>query len=239
MFGEFSRGQFMAAASGVVSRSLTGDYSFSTRASIADSRRNDSAAVPFRFELQKFQAALNRPYAHRQVMVATSLSRAHRGLGYLENMLSAYSDPYGFDAATGSVHVSAVFYGGDSFLLSLDDDAYRKYPLASFLQAEDPRDRGPYSQAAADVPWNISADRYRALAERRAATFFVCNNSLSAAAWTIANNMKPRGASVSRELVVIIHADLVKHFLPGTMLVPAGVAALNAILEAGYTLLPE
>jgi hypothetical protein len=32
---------------------------------------------------------------------------------------------------------------------------------------------------------------------------------------------------------------MVTHFLPGTTLVPAGVAALNAAQEARFTFLPE
>jgi intracellular sulfur oxidation DsrE/DsrF family protein len=84
---------------------------------------------------------------------------------------------------------------------------------------------------------NPMADFLKPLVDQ-GVSFFVCNNALSGFAFELAQKVAPGGASVTRESVVAIHDELAAHFLPGTMLVPAGVAAVNAAQEARFTFLP-
>jgi intracellular sulfur oxidation DsrE/DsrF family protein len=84
---------------------------------------------------------------------------------------------------------------------------------------------------------NAGGADYRQLVEQHGASFFVCNNALSGIAGVIAKKLTEPGKAVTRDQVVAIHDDLATHFLPGALLVPAGVAAINAAQEAKFTLL--
>ncbi len=132
------------------------------------------------------------------------------------------------------MHVAAVFYHGTSALLAVDDAMYANYPLAAIIAP--PADAAKPGDVAAPRT-NPHAAAYRDLVTKSGASFFVCNNALSGLAGAIAKKMGDPGAAVTRDQVVAIHADLVAHFLPGTLLVPAGVAAINAAQEARFTLL--
>jgi hypothetical protein len=179
--------------------------------------------VPYHFDLAAFTAALEQPYPHRQLFAAVSFADAATMLGLMRNSLRAYADPLGFNAGPAGLHVAGVLYHGYSVLLSLDDPMYAKYPLGELLP--EPK----------TLHGNPNAASVRALASGNAALFFVCNNALSGVAGTLAKKMAPAGAVVTRDQVVAIHGDLVAHFLPGAMLVPAGVAAINAAAEARFT----
>jgi hypothetical protein len=62
---------------------------------------------------------------------------------------------------------------------------------------------------------------------------------LSGIAAYVAGAIAPAGTPATRTSVIAIHDDMAAHFLPGSWLVPAGVAALNAAQEARFTLLPS
>lgn len=136
------------------------------------------------------------------------------------------------------MHVAAVYYGGYSYAISLDDAMYATYPIALLVDREPHPIDKTYEAAAKSRKQNFDADRYRALVADHGVAFFICNNALSGFAYDIASAVA-EGKPVTRDQVVAIHDDLVRHFLPGTMLVPAGVAALNAVQEARFTFLPE
>lgn len=191
---------------------------------------NVGDTVPFAFDRTAFAAVLNRPFPHRQVLAARSYAEARDGLSLLRNSIEAYIDPMYFAAGPNGLHAAAVFYHGSSPLLALDDAMYVKYPLAAavikFAGAAAPGIE-PNAQA------NPAAPLYRELVAEHGVSFFVCNNALSGMAVYLA------GTAATRASVVAIHDELAAHFLPGTWLVPAGVAALNAAQEARFTLLPS
>jgi hypothetical protein len=190
--------------------------------------------VPYTFDVAGFTAVLDRPFAHRQLVSATSYAQATDALAFMNNTLRAYADPIGFNAGPQSVHVAAVFYHGASALLALDDSMYAKYPLAAIIAS--PADAAKTGDVA-PARSNPHAAAYRDLVTKSGASFFICNNALSGLAGAIAKKVADPGAAVTRDQVVAVHADLVAHFLPGTLLVPAGVAAINAAQEAHFTLL--
>jgi intracellular sulfur oxidation DsrE/DsrF family protein len=200
--------------------------------------RGLSMAVPFRFNVSAFGAILARPYDHRQVAVATSFENGTSQLAHLRKSLNAYADPLGFDAGPKSLHGICIYYGGLGYALALDDAMWGKYPIASLADTEMHGDTSPYGDRAKTLKTNLNAGDYGALVER-GVSFFVCNNAFSGFAYNVARAATPAGTAVTREAVVALHDELVAHFLPGTTLVPAGVAALNAAQEARFTLLPE
>lgn len=191
--------------------------------------------VPFAFDRTAFAAILERPYAHRQVVAAKSFAEARDGLNLMKNSISAYVDPMYFAAGPNALHAAAVFYHGSSPLLAVDDAMFATYPLATgiitFAGAAKPG-------IEKDARTNPGAPLLAELVAHHGASFFVCNNALSGIASWIAQQVAPAGTPATRERVVAIHDELVAHFLPGVVLVPAGVAALNAAQEARFTFLP-
>jgi hypothetical protein len=183
--------------------------------------------VPYTFDVAGFMAVLNQPFAHRQLVSATSYERSADALAFMSNTLRAYADPIGFNAGPKSVHAAAVFYHGTSVLMVVDDTMYAKYSLGAII--------APATSDAMTA--NPHASDVHALVADHGASFFVCNNALSGVAGMIAKKIAPAGTAVTRAQVVAVHADLVAHFVPGTLLVPAGVAAINAAQEAHFTLL--
>ena len=94
-----------------------------TPAQVAEVRRL-AAKVPFRFDMAAFNAILNRPFAHRQVVAATTFESAGYALTHIRNSLESYADPAGFAAGPNALHVGCVMYAGDSPLIALDDAMY-------------------------------------------------------------------------------------------------------------------
>jgi hypothetical protein len=208
-----------------------------TPAQVAEVRRL-SAKVPFHFDLPGFNAVLRRPFDHRQVVAATTYQSGAYALDHMQRSIESYADPLGFAAGTGTFHAACVMYAGDSPLLALDDAMYAKYPIAVVFEREMNPGNPVYAERAKGMRTNYSGPQYRQLVADHGASFFVCNNALSGLAYEIAQAIAPQGTPVARDQVVSIHDEMVEHFLPGTMLVPNGVGALNALQEQRFTFLP-
>ncbi|HTJ25670.1 MAG TPA: hypothetical protein VMA36_05830 [Candidatus Limnocylindria bacterium] len=194
-----------------------------------------------------FEAILARPYRHRQVFGSARLANG-LVLHYMENSLNAYE--HGFGEGPGTLHTAAVLYG-PALTVTLSDDMWVRYRLAALLN-----DSGAEHGLRAHVhgivtgvegivgslmhrgvgegdpasPTNPYAARVAALVAR-GASFFVCNNALRNFSRTLATQAPGPDATA-------IHDDLAAHLLPGTMIVPAGVAAINAAQEARFTFFP-
>jgi len=179
------------------------------------------APVPIHFDRAGFAAILAKPYPHRQLITAITFAQAESVPKYLRNSLRAYADPDGFAAGPNGLHCVAVLYG-PAIAMVLDDGAWAKYPI------------GALTGQARTNPLLADAS---ALVAEHGVTFFICNNSLSGIAESMARVID--GGDVTRARVVAIHDDLVTHLIPGSMLVPAGVATINAVQEAHFTYLPS
>ena len=119
----------------------------------------------------------------------------------------------------------------------LDDAMYAKYPIGLMndeeMRPNDLSARGYWK----GLRKNPMGEFLHPLLDQ-GVSFFVCNHSLSALAVEIARRTAPKDLAVTRDQVVAIHDELAEHFLPGATLVPAGVAAVNAVQEARFTFLP-
>jgi len=192
------------------------------------------APVPIHFDRAGFATILAKPYPHRQLITAISYAQAEAVPKYLRNSLRAYEDPDGFAAGPNGLHCVAVLYG-PAIAMALDDAAWAKYPIGTLTV----RDRTkPVDPNAPDLPHKnpLLADA-TALVVHHDVTFFICNNALSGIAESFARSID--GGETTRAHVVAIHDDLVTHLIPGSMLVPAGVATINAVQEAHFTYLPS
>jgi len=188
------------------------------------------APVPFHFDRAAFSAVLEKPYAHRQVMTAVSFADAALVPHYMANSLRAYADPNGFAAGPDALHLAAVLYGR-AIAMVLDDAAWAKYPLGAVTAPG----KGLPVTAPDLLRKNPHLAEVNELVASHGVTFFVCNNAFSGLAAFLAKGAD--SAEPSREKVVATHDELIGHFAPGVMLVPAGVAAINAAQEARFTLL--
>jgi intracellular sulfur oxidation DsrE/DsrF family protein len=163
------------------------------------------------FDRAKFDAIVQQPYAHRQVFAARG-SDAEVLFEEMKNSLDAYEN--GFGSGKGTLHVAAVLYGSAA-VFGLDDTAWGSFRLAERV------DRTDRSNPFVAV--------IRGLMQRNA-TFFVCNMALTGIAVAMSNAVPETQASIDDLL-----AKLQNHVVTGVTIVPAGVAALNALQEAKFT----
>jgi intracellular sulfur oxidation DsrE/DsrF family protein len=170
------------------------------------------AAAPD-FDLAGFEARVRAPFRHRQAF-ASPLVADGAVLGFMLNSLNAYES--GFGEGPGTLHAAAVLYHL-GVALALDDDAWRTFAIADGLRRSSDR----VTATAADGNPFVRAPRGWTFDElqNRHASFFVCRNALTDLA---------RRSGTTLE-------TLTAHLLPGMTIVPAGVAALNALQEEHFT----
>lgn len=129
--------------------------------------------------------------------------------------LDAYE--YAQGEGPGTLAVAAVLYGAAT-PSAISGSVWREYRLGERLGV-DPRA-------------NPLVARFTELRER-GARFFVCNNSLRGLAIAVAN-----GVPEVQDPVDVVLRRMHENLVHGMTIVPAGVEALNALQEAGYTYLP-
>ncbi len=181
------------------------------------------AAGGFAFDRAAFEAVLARPARHRQVFGTARLANGIV-LHYMQNSLNAYRD--GFGEGPGTLHAAAVLYG-TSLAAVAPAALWKTYSLDAFLtrtgEAFEQGSHGTNPYAAQLPPLRTAG-----------ASFFVCNNALREFSEQLSN--APEGAGADPDAIHSAFAvALAKE--PNVMLVPAGVAALNAAQEARFTLL--
>ena len=177
----------------------------------ASSLRPASAAAEF--DRAAFEARLRLPFPHRQAFASAEVAGG-AVLGFMSNSLNAYEQ--GFGEGPGTLHVAAVLYH-NGVALALNDDAWQTFDLASAL-----RGAGDHAEASpGGNPFVRSSQGWApADLQRRGASFFVCRNAL---------------IDLARRCSTTLDA-LKSRLLPGMMMVPAGVAAINALQEERFTL---
>jgi intracellular sulfur oxidation DsrE/DsrF family protein len=172
-----------------------------------------AAAAAGDFDLAAFTAIARTPFPHRQAF-ASPLVADGAVLGFMVNSLNAYD--HGFEQTPGTLHAAAVLYHL-GVALALDDEAWNAYRIADAVRAA-----GDHVDAApgAGNPF-VHGPRGWTFGELQArrASFFACNNAL--------NDLARRTGASPEELRA--------HLLPGMMMVPAGVAAVNALQEERFS----
>jgi intracellular sulfur oxidation DsrE/DsrF family protein len=209
----------------VVKRSVFLTVASGTAAALAVAAAGpaDAAANGFSFDRAAFEAVLARPARHKQVFGTARLGGGVV-LHYMQNSLNAYRD--GFGEGPGTLHVAAVFYG-TSLAAVCPDGLWNSFSLETYLA----RSGEAFDQGTRGV--NPYASQVAAL-RAAGASFFVCNNQLGEFSQALAN--APEGASSDPDTIYAQFAGTLRKE-PAVMLVPAGVAALNAAQEAHFTLL--
>ncbi|HEX3466842.1 MAG TPA: hypothetical protein VHT05_01950 [Candidatus Elarobacter sp.] len=173
------------------------------------------------YDFGAITARLSRPARHRQVY---AVPRVADGVvfGMMRNALVAYEETMA--EGPGALHAAAVFYA-NGVPLGLDDDAWRTYRLAdASARRGDPVRHGEGNPFMRDPKRSIDA------LVQRGASFFVCDNALAELA-----SFLTAVAGTTTADAATVRADLRRHLIPGALLVPAGVATLNAAQEAHFT----
>jgi intracellular sulfur oxidation DsrE/DsrF family protein len=184
---------------------------------------------------------LARSARHRQVIAAPKLNGG-AALRYAGNTLNAFQFALGQGA--GSCHVVAVFYG-TSLGYVLDDQIWARYKFFDLLDAAgDPlpamvhTPANPFYRARSTMSATASPSDERGFYHdftvealtKRGVSWFACDNALHSLSGQIAQT---QGADASH-----VYGDFVAHLVPGTTIVPAGVAAIVVAQELRYALLP-
>lgn len=156
---------------------------------------------------------------HRQFFHATSPADGAAMLMAV-NFLDVYASAYG--EAPG--HVSAVIgVHGSALPIGLVDAAWNKYELGKRISVNDPETKEPARRNVFAVGGPISIDT----AMRRGVVLLVCNVALTRTAGSIASALSLPETDVYNELKASV--------IPGAVIVPALVVAMNRAQEKGFT----
>lgn len=163
---------------------------------------------------------------HKQFFDATSVNESFPlvfAMAFLDANRSAYNLPDGqVTAVVGSRHMAVPFV--------LNDDIWSRYKVGEFFKIADPQTHAPATRNVfahvrpGDLPFpGSSVNELQA----RGVTFTACNVAI-----TVLGGMAAKAAGLPPEKA---HDEWVAGLLPGVVLVPAGVIAVNRAQERGCT----
>ena len=155
---------------------------------------------------------------HRQFF--HTVAYAEEPLRMANNFLDAYRDAFG--AGAGDVHAVIGVHGG-ALSLGFDDAIWAKYELGKAGGVMDPATRAPSLRNvyAREGTYNVAA------LQKRGVVFLMCNTAL-----------RNRTTQMSNALNIpyeTLYNELSAGRLPGVILVPAMVVAINRAQERGFT----
>ncbi|MBV8354057.1 MAG: hypothetical protein JO101_01950 [Candidatus Eremiobacteraeota bacterium] len=183
-------------------------------------------------------------FRHYEVFSARRVSNGDV-LAFMGNALNGYQ--FGWEEGAGTFHPAAVLYGTAS-TIALDDWAWDEYRLRELLaRLGDPvtiathPSGNPFSRPTSalrldDDPNNEEGfyhDRSIVALRKRGAAFYACNNAVRLIAKQLIATHQTDETDIGK-----LHATLRSHLVQGATLVPAGVIAVSALQEKGYTLFP-
>jgi intracellular sulfur oxidation DsrE/DsrF family protein len=232
-----SRKQFIATtALGVSAAALVS----STAAHAAEVKRaalHFHVLKPDEFDNAAMSKIFTQTTANKQVFQSVEMAEVAPGIAslyiHMQNALNAYEFSYNMGA--GSLAVLAVLIG-PSIVLALNDAMWKKYHIGTALKL--PSATNSYYIASSNLDLSASPDDPNGVYQdwsaqallKRGASFMVCHNATTAVAGLLAAGMGLNAASVL--------SDFEHNLLPGFLMVPAGVAAVQAAQTNGWKLFP-
>ncbi|HUR92222.1 MAG TPA: hypothetical protein VMY38_06055 [Gemmatimonadaceae bacterium] len=156
---------------------------------------------------------------HRQFFHSTG-----HGDGAAMLMATNFLDVYGAAYATAPTHVSAVIgVHGTALPIGLSNAAWDKYELGKVINVNDPDTKVAARRNVFAVGGPISIDT----AMRRGIVLLVCNIALTRLSNSLAGSLSLPQADV--------YNDLRSSVIPGAIVVPGLVVAINRAQERGFT----
>lgn len=219
-----TRANALAVGAGAIGAAL------GAQASVATARA--AGATAFHFDEARFRAILAKPARHRQCCASTKPSWS-----LLDAMMATmYAYQFDLNEGPGTAHEVGVVYHPAAVTMALDDEIWnalilRALPRMSSYYTNElshlSSKGNPFLHRRADVP--VTNDTAIAALVSRGASFFVCNNALLGLADDLGTALHENSDRV--------HARLLAGLVPGAMAVPAGVMAIDACQQAGFTYL--
>ncbi len=163
---------------------------------------------------------------HRQLF-HTFESRDGRALEQAKAFLDIYPTAYGIKTSAANAVVAAHGY---MLGMLLSDDAWKKYGLGDVGHFTDPRTKAPATRniyLTEGAGETLEAGTSVPALMKRGVTFLACNNALTGLSFLIAQESKLEQSAV--------YADLRSALVPGTVVVPAMIIAINRAQEHGLT----
>ena len=155
---------------------------------------------------------------HRQLFHAIDLN--DRAMLMASNYLDAYENEFGEKRGEAT---AVVGVHGGALNIAFTDAAWTKYTLGKAANFMDPATKEPAVRNVFATGGELSVNTL----QKRGVVFLVCNTALRLRSRALA---KERG-----ETYEVVYKDLEASRLPGTILVPALVVAINRAQEKGFT----
>lgn len=163
---------------------------------------------------------------HRQIFDASALSGG-RPLVQARNFMNAYGEAYGLEDAD----VNAVIaVHGETVPLVFRDAVWERFSLGERYRMQDPRTKAPARRNVyfPAVPGSaVDADASVEALQARGVVFLLCNNSLK----RFTGQLSQAGFGTPEA----VREELLAGLLPGVVVVPAAVVAMNLAQERGVT----
>ncbi|MDP9177086.1 MAG: hypothetical protein M3O61_05350 [Gemmatimonadota bacterium] len=155
---------------------------------------------------------------HRQFFHALDLN--DRAMLMATNYLDAYQNEF---AEKPGEATAVIGVHGPALYLGFTDAAWTKYSFGKAANLTDPTTKEPSVRNIFATGGELAVDT----AQKRGILFLICNTALRLRSRALA---KERG-----ETYEVVYNDLAASRLPGTILVPALVVAINRAQEKGFT----
>lgn len=180
-------------------------------------------------------ARARAPFKHKQVFAATRPNG--NVFVYMRNSLNGYQ--FGWGEGPRTLHAVAVL-NGLGVAQGVGDEGWLRYRIAQVLaHAGAPLKSGAEGNPWLHAPAGLAPDEHSQAApfnqdvsietlQRRGCAFYLCDTAM------ITLSMAIVSAGIAPD-VDRVHADLRGLLIPGGMLVPAGVAAMDAFQAERFT----
>lgn len=155
----------------------------------------------------------HRHFFHVVTVAATTLLP-------VRNFGETYASAYGVPASEVNAVVGLM---GPAIAVALNDGVWNRYPLGTLASFTDPATRQP----ATANPLATGGDFSITALQQAGVKFLVCNNTMRYVAATMARQLGSTAEAV--------YADFSAGLLPGMIVVPAMVIAINRAQERGMT----
>jgi len=151
------------------------------------------------------------------------------GLRHVKGYLNTWRDAYGVQEKDLSVIVALY---GHTLPLGLTDEMWEKYQLGQALGITDPKTNAPLVRnwfahlQSGDPVADGQADASMEKLQGRGVLFIVCNNALG--------NWAAHLAPAHGGDAAAVRADFLAHVIPGAVVVPGVMVAMNKAHERGF-----
>lgn len=207
-----------------------------------------SVLFPKDYSYDAMMAKVRNPNPHKQVFLASKIPGAEGVVGIVRSLVSQDNavslfehmqlamNGYDFSLKRGSGTLATLgVLVGDAVILGMNDAMWRKYEIGRhfntaqnniFYYAKSKLD----PNASPNDPAGLYQDHSAQAVLKRGGSFMVCHNALTGRARTLAAKV-----GVNAEVAL---DEMSHNLLPGFMLVPAGITAVQLAQENGWKFYP-